>query len=767
MAVTSGLKKNPDVRSALKWTVLQQHTEEGTMRNYFLPTRDFRALSIIDLLQAREAYHYHLLRMENVVATAIGLYRLRKNDPDVKAPKDYEEVREVKLETPRTLQNTIIQPWSWPCLLVFVDKWISRKEAARADPDQVVPRFLYLPDGRVIPTCVIFAEKQEETPAPLKNLNFPHEIIGGGYPVYTEDQGEQRIASIGCMVTDGLNVYGLTNRHVVGEEGRSIYSLFGGEKIRIGKSHQKQLAKKLFHDVYPGWPASRTYVSLDAGLIYVEDLGYWTAQVFGIGEIGKPIDLNMRTISLDLIGCPVRAFGCASADLKGEIKALFYRYKSIGEFEYVSDLLIGPRDEKSVLLTRPGDSGTLWFFDPELSPGEMRKAGEAGKRARRLSPIALQWGGHVLSGDNKGTQYRFALATCLSTICRELDIDVISDWNTGHSEYWGKTGHYKIAAKACELVKDKKLKTLLTSNVDAIAFDDQAITDGELKRMDAHEFVPLADVPDLVWRTLRKKDAVNHFADMDGQGKGEFEGKTLLDLCEDRRNINIEVWNKFYESLEVDAKNRGALPFRVWQIFDNMIRFVKKGEIDKFVCAGGVLSHYVADACQPLHISKLYHGYNPDDPQQNKVHGKYETDMLDRYATDILAGVNAKLQGKSAEATVKDGCDAACKTVDLMKNTITGLPPEEIIKAFNEEDGRKRIPHMFEILGDRTISCLTEGTLFLASIWASAWEKGSGEEVDETRLKPSTRPSLKKLYLNKNFLPAYYLNDEEFVAELG
>src|SRR5262245_49145016 len=114
-------------------------------------------------------------------------------------------------------------------------------------------------------------------------------------------------------------------------------------------------------------------------------------------------------------------------------------------------------------------------------------------------------------------------------------------------------------------------------NLSLIAFDDNAIHQGELKRIDSDQFVPLADVPDLVWRTSRKKDEANHFADMDEKGKGDFKGKTLLDLCEDPDNVNIDFWNRFYDSLGVGFK-RGALPFRVWQIYTQMVRFRKSEE---------------------------------------------------------------------------------------------------------------------------------------------------------------------------------------------
>jgi hypothetical protein len=49
---------------------------------------------------------------------------------------------------------------------------------------------------------------------------------------------------------------------------------------------------------------------------------------------------------------------------------------------------------------------------------------------------------------------------------------------------------------------------------------------------------------------------------MDEEGNGEFSGKTLFDITEDPNNIKIDIWNSFYDSINVGAK-RGALPFRV------------------------------------------------------------------------------------------------------------------------------------------------------------------------------------------------------------
>jgi hypothetical protein len=741
------------------------------------------------LLEAREAYHLHLAHLENVIATAIGLYRIRERDPDTDAevardPKKWRQRSEHV--PPRTLQNSVIEKWSWPCLLVFVDKWLQQEEIVRQNPDQVVPRFLYMPDGRVVPTCTILAERSRLGPPPLQNLTFPDQLIGGGYPVFTDDQQQQHIGSLGCLVTDGDAVYALTNRHVVGEEGRPIYSMLRGQRVQIGTSarsrseQRSQVTKKLFRDVYPGWPGVRTYANLDAGLVRVEDLNYWTAQVFGVGEIDDPVDLHTDSISLDLIGCPVRAFGGASGELTGEIQALFYRYKSVGGFEYVADLLIGPRDANSPVKTLPGDSGTLWFFDPSLAATDAAAEAKAvaatkreGGRARRLRPIAVQWGGQTMLDEEGEGTLRFALATCLSTICRELDVDVIPDWNIGHSEYWGKTGHYKIAAAACGLIKDttqalKKLKKLLLNNVDRIGFDDQAIEEGRLKKIDSQQFVPLADVPDLVWRTSRKLDSSNHFADMDEPSPeaSEFKGKTLMQFCTKAANVDINLWNRFYESLGIAPKDRGALPFRVWQFYNHMVRFARQKKVAEFICAAGVMAHYVGDACQPLHVSFLHHG-RPGHPEEEEVHSVYETKMLDRFATEAVGGINADLNTRKSGADLEGGHAAAVSVVKLMRKITGRLSPLEVIEVYNAKSGRERLPHMWSVLKKRTTLNMADGCLRLAALWASAWAEGDGHKVADSKLGAVDRGELVELYNDREFLPAFRLNDPRFAAELA
>src|SRR5215831_8876555 len=81
---------------------------------------DFSELSIRDLLEARDLYHFHLMSKANVVGTAIGYYLIRKEE---EWPRRGKPSR--KLTTPRTLANSEVRNYSWPAVLVLVDQWLN------------------------------------------------------------------------------------------------------------------------------------------------------------------------------------------------------------------------------------------------------------------------------------------------------------------------------------------------------------------------------------------------------------------------------------------------------------------------------------------------------------------------------------------------------------------------------------------------------------------------------------------------------------------
>ncbi|HMD33732.1 MAG TPA: hypothetical protein VKH42_02135, partial [Vicinamibacterales bacterium] len=356
------------------------------------PDTNYSHLALKDLLTARDMYHLHLMRHPNVVATAVGRYRIRRSDPWPNKRHPTTPINQKPRREPRRLDNSEVRPYSWPAILVFVSKWLSPavfRTNGDYEPDQMVPRVLYLPDGRRIPVCVIEAPKVDQTPAFAPNVRYPLNNIGGGFPVLAEVQGREYVATVGCLVTDGHKYYGITNRHVTGDAGEIVYSRLGGKKQQIGVSSDKQITRLLFEDAYPGWPSRQMYVNIDVGLIDVDDVNSWTTDVRGIGSIGSMVDLSADNMTLALIGAQVRGAGAAGGVMHGEIQALFYRYKSRAGFEYVADLFIGPRtpgssssnggSRRKAFATFPGDSGTLWLLDP----GETEPTKKKSKRKKK------------------------------------------------------------------------------------------------------------------------------------------------------------------------------------------------------------------------------------------------------------------------------------------------------------------------------------------------------------------------------------------------
>jgi hypothetical protein len=197
-----------------------------------------------------------------------------------------------------------------------------------------------------------------------------------------------------------------------------------------------------------------------------------------------------------------------------------------------------------------------------------------------------------------------------------------------------------------------------------------------------------------------------------------------------------------------------------------MVKFASQGDVARFVCAAGILSHYVGDTCQQLHASKLHHG-RPGHPEEEKVHSYYETNMMDRFAADLIAEVNDRVKNTKVKADVNGGHECAVSVVELIRSSIKELSPMDIIEAYNDTSNDSRISEMFRTLGKRTAACIAKGCARLASIWESAWKEGNGNKISESKLISVRRQTLKELYNDKEFLEAYRLNDERFVEVLS
>ena len=224
-----------------------------------------------------------------------------------------------------------------------------------------------------------------------------------------------------------------------------------------------------------------------------------------------------------------------------------------------------------------------------------------------------------------------------------------------------------------------------------------------MQGLSLQDFVPLADVPDMVWKVgdhkrggMKAPEHANHFADMDRVLDPALpEGDTLLNICKKEANVAVPVWQRYYDAVKQqhpkEDESRGLLPFRVWQIYQAMVEYVKAGDVEKFVCAAGIVSHYVGDSCQPLHISYLFNG-DPDRAVKGMVrdsvnggkkegmvalgtgvHSAYEDDMVNRHVDDLMPAIDARAKQVGLPILVQGGHAAAVAVVKLMQATFAKI----------------------------------------------------------------------------------------------
>lgn len=762
--------------------------------------QSFSSLSLKDLVEARDLYHFHLMNKANVIGTAVGLYLIRDKE---KWPQ--ETGRYQKLTYPRTFGNSHVREYSWPCIIVLVRDWIKEEDFGKKDgpdPWDIVPKRLFLPDGRVVPVCVVWAPPvaQIET-VPRPPVLRPNATFGGGLPIVVNVQHQSHVATVGCLVSDGHIAYALTARHVCGEAGTELSVLLRSGLSRIGVSTDKQITRKVFSEVYPALPLRQTWLNLDVGLVRVDDLRAWTPNTYGLPPIKPLFDVYEQNLSLrGLMDQTVVAVGASSGLMHGAIKAMFYRYRSVGGFDYVSDFLIAPGDGEPG--ARPGDSGALWYLQ---MPGADGKSDTRPLDQRDLKPLALEWGAQVFADRHERTT--FSVATSLSNVCKLLDVELVVEGADTVSGTWGAVGHYAVAALAIDQVKNATLKAFLQANADRLSLAVDAIT-GDLKNKDllASGFVPLADVPDIVWKNFASPHLLhgedigvvggrdtkpsghgstgpehpNHHCDAD---RPFANHDTLPEACIANPNlITAAKWNEYFDTFPetVNELHRGILPFRAWQIFERMKDYAAN-EPAKYIAAAGLLAHYVGDASQPLHGSTMSDGIEdeaPDVPRNspsrkdshnNKlpafrgegVHTAYETDMVNSAMKKgkLFPEVEANLGADHNMTLVQTGKDAAIATLTLMRDVALILPPRDIIDVYEQSfaDQTTHVGALWTGTGTQTGKVLALGVRTLAMLWEAAWVAGGGH----TNPGQQTQESLRTLYEDTNFLRSVTVNGIE------
>jgi hypothetical protein len=181
------------------------------------------------------------------------------------------------------------------------------------------------------------------------------------------------------------------------------------------------------------------------------------------------------------------------------------------------------------------------------------------------------------------------------------------------------------------------------------------------------------------------------------------------------------------------------------------------GTQDEFLCAAGILAHYVGDACQPLHSSVHADGL---DGASTGVHGAYEELMVDKYAAQLASRLDAPdLKLDPAAKGVKDiitGREAGLAVIELMARAHRYLPPVDICTTYDDLGGGRKavvIDGLWKAYGDATVKCIADGARTLGQLWQAAYNLNPAGDYGGI----VKQDALKKLYEGAAFLPSLHL----------
>jgi len=333
----------------------------------------------------------------------------------------------------------------------------------------------------------------------------------------------------------------------------------------------------------------------------------------------------------------------------------------------------------------------------------------------------------------------------------------------------------------------------MRANKRRVSFEREDLGANAPEKSDASRFVPLANVPDVVWKKgmtaafpagRGSREHPTHHADLD---EPLADGQTLFDRLGEPIDLTVTAFQDYYDHLgREQSRERGLLPFRGWQFYDKMVEAVNDRRISEFVCAAGILTHYVGHASQVLHGSYMFDG-DPSRTQQRTVrnrdgsletaverfgkgvHSEYEDRMISGHIESLGSKVDGAVGQEHAMRLVRGGQDAGFAVLELMRRTRDRIDPTALVEAYAATlQGDGNAPEvLWNEFGAPTGEAIVDGCRVLARLWDSAWREGGGPEIDDDLLVAVPASELVALYSDQLFVPSLPLDEIARVLRLG
>jgi hypothetical protein len=175
-------------------------------------------------------------------------------------------------------------------------------------------------------------------------------------------------------------------------------------------------------------------------------------------------------------------------------------------------------------------------------------------------------------------------------------ITVFGIFGASRAEAWGAKGHQIVAYVGADLSGE----AFWASN------DENMRT--------------LSTVPDRLWKASATKqaEAPNHWFQADAYAPD-------INRCEDILKFPPKYSDAVAQYGNSVIEKNGTAPWRIEQMYDSAVKAFRAGDMETGVQLVGVMTHYIGDLSQPLHVSENYDGQQSGN---SGIHSWFETQNI-------------------------------------------------------------------------------------------------------------------------------------------
>jgi hypothetical protein len=196
---------------------------------------------------------------------------------------------------------------------------------------------------------------------------------------------------------------------------------------------------------------------------------------------------------------------------------------------------------------------------------------------------------------------------------------------------------------------------------------------------------------------------------------------------------------------EETLKRAGTLPWTILDYVRDLTEAERAGDWERSALLSAVLSHYVADACMPLHTTVNYKGQQTgnlilnDRTEHRHVHLRFEVGMLRPFEPEIRERVLARVHQPTDTRPAKEVSDALVLVRELLRESRSRIDPilqadKELTAKWEGRFGPEFYRDLYERTGALATEQLARGAEATASLWLYAWQAAGRPKMPGERV---------------------------------